>query len=118
MRRRVESVQWNTLLIYETIPDVVAMYAIPSADLSEDQIQWLTEANGRKINLDDINDGMEYLVGALVESPEHADGGWSIKFPGHCPCELVKYRVFTVGPDAAPLVGYHIDRVFWSGFLM
>jgi len=101
----------HTLLIWQQVPEKTVLYLIPNDKLSEEQFEYLHQAQNRMINVDDMNDGLRFLNTSL--SNEYAHDGFE-KYLG---C-LMEYKwednseAITDRPDIS------ITNVFLSGWCL
>jgi hypothetical protein len=93
------------LLIWEEIPERTKLFTIN--DPTDKQIAMLEEANGKYINIDDANDGMEYLNWALMDK----------KYKDAQAPEYTSVWADNQTKTQSPIQG-PIDRVYISGFYL
>ena|SRR5271165_1990528 len=101
----------HTLLIWQLLPEETVLYLIPNDKLSEEQFEYLEQAQNKMLNASHMNDGLRFLNTALCE--DYAEKGFE-KYRG---C-LREYKwednseAITDRPDIS------ITNVFLSGFVL
>lgn len=103
----------HTLLIYEMVPETVTLYLIPNNEINEETRDFLRAAQGKLINADEMNDGMEFL-NAAVQEPEYKDDvepAWK-----QFACVFHQYKVEDEGH--LEVSGKPITHVYTSGFVL
>lgn len=101
-----------TLLIWESRPEEVATYLVPNDVITPRMREWMREAHGRMINVDDENDGMSFLNAALSPKEEYVDEGkWK-----DVACIFHAYKVVNEGPIEGNDGSISITHVYQSGF--
>jgi len=101
----------HTLLIWEQVPESTDLYLIPNDKLSEEQFEYLHQAQNRFINSDGMNDGMKFLSTAL--SHDCAEEGFE-KYRG---C-LREYKWEDNSEPITDRPEISITNVFLSGFVL
>lgn len=99
----------NTLVVYNECPEAVRFFVIPNDKLTPEHIEFLEQAQGKMINADEMNPGMEFIMSAVSKNPEHCDPS----LPEAHRCVFHPYSQDSSKPITAP-----ITRVYYTGFAL
>ena len=104
----------HTLVVYEEVPERTSMFLIPN-DVME-QNNWLPlllQANGKFVNNDDNNEGMDFVVAATMQEKYRNTDSFDEGTPKEWRCALTAYR-----KEPTDLLDVRISRVIFTGFIL
>ena len=102
----------KTLIIYSLVPESEYYFILPDEDLLPEWKEMLNQANGKMANVDDLNEGMRWLMSATSSQKSDCDPEIDEKYHS---C-LIKYK-FELSKDDVEITG-PFSRVYVSGFYL
>jgi hypothetical protein len=102
----------KTLLVYSNVPEDQYFFIIPDNEMLPYWEEMLSLANGKLVNLDDMNAGMKWLMAATSSKKEYCDAD----VEEHHHCCLLKYK-HEASKEETSLVG-PFSKVYVSGYIL
>ena len=102
----------STLIVYAQIPERTDFYVVPNEVITAEQAELLELAHGMLVNGDEMNPGMDFLMNAVCDAPEHC----SPESPPQWRCVWAKFKR-EVAP-LYPLTDVQVTRIVYSGFIL
>lgn len=99
----------KTLIVYNIIPDDIQFFIVPDSELKPEWVKMLELAHGKCVNIDERNDGMEWMESASSPKKEYCSNTVLEEF--HC-C-LRPYKI-----SAEDTLNGPFTKVYYTGFFL